>query len=201
LAGFVTALSHIDLDRPFVVFRLRWAAHRGAYVWARERSVAPVPDMDLVNDLDRQQPPPVMRAPAGHPDLLLAEAVADGVITAAAAAVIAATRLESRTLESVAAECGTSFQAVQQARDRAEHRLVAWLAERAAVLDPAHTSVVEAQVLQSAAIAQPSAADRSCGIVTGGTLKKGPLDGSTECGRDSASPAQPASVEVNRRCA
>jgi hypothetical protein len=66
--------------------------------------------------------PPV---PFGHPDLVLAQAVACGAITAVDAELIAATRLELRPLAEVATELHLPYQAARRRRARAEQRLVA----------------------------------------------------------------------------
>jgi hypothetical protein len=63
----------------------------------------------------------------GHPDLVLADAVAEGVITAAEAELIGATRLEDRTLHEVARSLGLPYETVKKARLRAEQRLVHFL--------------------------------------------------------------------------
>lgn len=76
-------------------------------------------------------PPP----PYGHPDLVLAEAVAAGVITTAEAQLIGATRLDGVSTEVMAARLGTSVDGVRKRRVRAEGRLVAVLRERLADLD------------------------------------------------------------------
>lgn len=66
-------------------------------------------------------PPPTV---GGHPDIVLADAVADGVLTVAEAALIGETRLESTTLAQAAARRGRTVGAVTMQRLRAEMRLV-----------------------------------------------------------------------------
>ena len=64
---------------------------------------------------------------AGHPDLVLARAVADGILSVAEAALIGSTRLEALTIADAARARGQSVGAVTVARHRAEHRLRRYL--------------------------------------------------------------------------
>lgn len=66
-------------------------------------------------------PPPTA---GGHPDLVLAAAVQDGVLSRAEAALIGETRLEATTLAQAAARRGRTVSAVTMQRLRAEMRLV-----------------------------------------------------------------------------
>ena len=66
-------------------------------------------------------PPPTA---GGHPDLVLAAAVADGVLSRAEAALIGETRLEATTLAQAAARRGRTIGAVTMQRLRAEMRLI-----------------------------------------------------------------------------
>jgi predicted DNA-binding protein (UPF0251 family) len=70
--------------------------------------------------------------PWGHPDFVLARAVAEGAITGDEAELIGSTRLEDYTLEAAAADTGISVTALQRARAHAEARLLEWLTEQAA---------------------------------------------------------------------
>lgn len=69
-------------------------------------------------------PPPTE---GGHPDFVLAAAVADGVLTRAEAVLIGETRLESTTLTQAAARRGRTVGAVTMQRLRAEMRLIDYL--------------------------------------------------------------------------
>ncbi len=120
LAGFVAALGEIDLRRPRIMLRLRWAAYRAGHAAVREALDAPVPSG---HGLRATLPTP----PQGHPDFVLARAIAEGAITSAEAELIGSTRLEGVPLAGAAAERNLSYQAVKKARQRAEHRLVAYL--------------------------------------------------------------------------
>jgi hypothetical protein len=75
-------------------------------------------------------PAPVTAA-AGHPDVVLARAVAAEVITAAEAELIGATRLEGVAVTDYAERAGRSYWAVVKERSRAEERLVAALRDGA----------------------------------------------------------------------
>lgn len=120
LAGFVAELPTVDLGRPRILLRLRWSAYRAGMVCVRDALDAPSPTGD---DFTSAAPP----APPGHPDFVLARAVADGVITGYEAELIAVTRLESVPLVEAGADRGMSYQAAKRARLRAERRLVAYL--------------------------------------------------------------------------
>jgi hypothetical protein len=80
---------------------------------------------------------------AGHPDLILDRAVAAGVITATAANLIGATRLEDVSVADYAARVGKAPKAVYKARDRAEERLVAAI-RSGALSDEDATVIAEA---------------------------------------------------------
>jgi hypothetical protein len=120
LRGFLTGLATVDVERPAVMTRLRWHAYRGGYAALREVLDAPMPYGARFDST----PPP---APVGHPDFVLARAVAEGAITPAEAGLIGTTRLEDVSLRDWAASHGTSYVATRQARSRGERRLVSWL--------------------------------------------------------------------------
>ncbi|SER90980.1 PqqD family protein [Actinokineospora terrae] len=120
LAGFVAELATVDLRRPRIMNRLRWAAYRAGHACVREALDAPLP---AGNGYRSMAPSP----PSGHPDFVLADAVAAGVITAAEAELIGSTRFEEVSLADAAALRDLSRQAVKKARRRAEFRLVDYL--------------------------------------------------------------------------
>lgn len=122
LSGFLTSLTLVDVRRPRIMLRLRWAAYRAGHAAVREALDAPTP---MGDEYRSAEPPP----PFGHPDLVLIRAVADGVITAREANLIGATRLEKVSLRRYAAEHRASYEAYKKARQRAERRLVAYLRE------------------------------------------------------------------------
>ena len=118
LAGFVTALHRIDVDRPGVITRLRWAAYRAAIVARYTRDgIQPAPSSP-----PESSPPPY---PWGHPDLVLLDAVAKGVLSPLQAELIGRSRLEDLSLKDAAAELGVGYEAACKARQRGEARLVA----------------------------------------------------------------------------
>jgi hypothetical protein len=120
LAGFVTELARVDLRKPRVMVRLRWAAYRAGHAALREALDAPVPSGNRCRCTE-----PALAW--GHPDFVLARAVVEKVITADEAELIGSTRLEDHSLVTAAAQRGLSYAAAAQARRRAEHRLAAYL--------------------------------------------------------------------------
>lgn len=120
LAGFLAALRALDLDELDSIplaSRLTWAAYRAgralAYAdatWAARR-----------RDLDESCHAPAR--PSGHPDFVLAAAVRRGVITAADAELIGASRLEGIPLSRLAAETGSRHDSLCRRRAKAEKRL------------------------------------------------------------------------------
>lgn len=141
LAGFVAELGEIDLRRPRIMLRLRWAAYRAGHVAVREALDTPVPFSPGFRPI---VPPP----PWGHPDFVLARAVAEGAISPFEAELIGCTRLEGVPLADAAASRDLSYQAAKKARRRAEHRLVAYLRDDAA--DTAHTDTGERELATQA---------------------------------------------------
>lgn len=133
LTGFLEALAGLDLDgvgQVHLAGRLTWAAYRAgeklavaeaAWASARARPHAP----------EHQHGPAGDAAPAppwSHPDLLLARAVAAGVLTPAQARLIGASRVDGIPLAQLAAAAGTSHSALCNKRKRAEKTLAAALA-------------------------------------------------------------------------
>ncbi|MGY2091737.1 hypothetical protein [Nocardia gipuzkoensis] len=159
LTAFLLHLPRVGLEAPGVWHRLRWGAYRAVLkVAIQQRTGATV-----VGDLDRDLAPLGERVQAmvsqpGHPETVLAQAVAAGVISADAAELIAASRWEGRSLTSVAAERGVSLWKLRKQRPRAERALLAWLSDRARDLDPERTSTVEAEAVT--ALASPDRSPR-----------------------------------------
>jgi hypothetical protein len=151
LTGFLTHLERVELDRPGVWHRLRWAAYRAAIRAANQQQAVVVSVADLERDLgpmgDKRL---LMVAGPGNPETVLAEAVAAEVITAEAAELITVSRWEYRPLTSLAAQRGQSLWKLRKQRRRAEARLVTWLTERA--LDAGRTTIVEAQAMNALAL-------------------------------------------------
>jgi len=129
LGGFLGALATVDVDRPRVLVRLRWAAYRAGFAALSEALDAPAP----VGRDFRSAPP---RPPWGHPDLVLARAVRQSVLTRTEADLIGATRLDETPITDWADHHQMGHEAAYKARQRAERRLVAFLREQAATTDP-----------------------------------------------------------------
>jgi hypothetical protein len=120
LAGFLERLSTVDLARPGVVVRLRWAALRAGCAARREALpgvVRPSPGFS-------SEAPPL---PWQHEDLVLLCAVADDVLTPAETDLIGDTRLDRVRIEVWAGARNLRRDAVYKARARAEQRLRAYL--------------------------------------------------------------------------
>jgi len=122
LAGFLHALPRVDLTAAAVFPRLRWAARRAGMAALQEALDAPVPVPP-----GRGSAPPA--PPAGHPDLVLARAVTEGVLTRTEADLVGATRLEEVRLTAWAAEHRMGHQFASRLRARAETRLLGWLTD------------------------------------------------------------------------
>jgi hypothetical protein len=116
LTGFLSAVRTLDLSRRAISLRLRWAAYRAGAAYRATVANHPVSTED----------PGLATVPQrswGHPDLLLADAITQGVISAADAEIIASTRLESLALTAVARQLAVPYDAVRMRRRRAESRL------------------------------------------------------------------------------
>ncbi|MEV0220292.1 hypothetical protein [Streptomyces sp. NPDC050704] len=122
LSGFLAALATVDLDRPRVLVRLKWAAYRRGFAALSEELDAPTP----VGPGFESAPP---RHPWGHPDLVLASAVRAGVLTRTEADLIGSTRLDEESVTDWAVAHGATVGAVYKARRRAEYRLIEFLRE------------------------------------------------------------------------
>ncbi|MFC4464006.1 hypothetical protein ACFPH6_05420 [Streptomyces xiangluensis] len=129
LSGFLGALPTIDVDRPRVLVRLRWAAYRAGFAALSEALDAPMP----VASAFRSAAP---KPPWGHPDLVLARAVRQSVLTRTEADLIGGTRLDETPITDWADRHQMSTDAAYKARQRAERRLVAFLREQTIAADP-----------------------------------------------------------------
>lgn len=120
LSGFLAELATVDLRRPNIPARLSAAAHDAGRAARREIHRAPIPRATLFTSA----PPP---APARHPDLVLARAVAAGALSHPEAVLIGSTRLEPHTLAELARARGHTLAATRAARVRAERKLAEFL--------------------------------------------------------------------------
>jgi DNA-directed RNA polymerase specialized sigma24 family protein len=120
LAGLLEAIAKTDPCRARLAARLIWLArNRAKGLVARELAQVGRPGRHLA--------PEVPARPYGHPDLVLAEAVAEGVIEARDAALIGDTRLGGMSLSEAASVMGMAVDSVRHRRRKAEAKVVAWL--------------------------------------------------------------------------
>ncbi|MGA5305938.1 hypothetical protein ACPCHT_39030 [Nucisporomicrobium flavum] len=138
LTAFVAALGTVKPGGAKVAQRLLSATFSAAR--AALRADEPVRSEAPVGALASAQ---------GHPDVVLARAVAAQVITPGEAALIGATRLEGVSVAGYAQRLGKATKAVYKARDRAEVRLVA--AVRAGVLSDEDAAVIAEATMTVAA--------------------------------------------------
>lgn len=124
VTGFCRALRALDPDTSRIFARLYWAARRAGMRWRYRESVHAARTVPV--EPQPAEPP----QPAGHPDLVLAEAVRDGALTVGEASLIGASRLEGVKIAHIAARYGVSRFQVQRRRDRAEERLLVYLADQ-----------------------------------------------------------------------
>ena len=122
LAGFLAALRQLDPDDLAgipLASRLTWAAYRAGarLAWADAAWAARHSGLD-----EDSGPPP---RPSGHPDFVLAAAVRRGVITAADAELIGASRLEGIPLRRLSARDKTRHDSLCRRRAKAERKLAA----------------------------------------------------------------------------
>ena len=164
LAGFLEQVRTIEVNRPHLWPRLWFAMMHVGRSWARQQSNTPRA-AELDDQVLASLPVQLVQVPAGHPELLLADAVVDGVITAEAAELIAVTRWESRSLSTVADQKtggAASYERVRKQRWRAENKLVPWLTARLADPDTAPASTATSHP----APAEPIRPDRHSGPTT-----------------------------------
>ncbi|MFI0352836.1 hypothetical protein [Actinomadura sp. 9N407] len=119
ITEFVAQLQRVDLDRRNIAPRLLLWARKGALrVQGRESRLVPT---------DPTEVPAAPAVPEAEPVGLLAEAVEQGVITRAEAALIASTRLDGVTLTEHARACKEPEKRLYKRRERAEARVAAAL--------------------------------------------------------------------------
>jgi hypothetical protein len=128
LAGFLAELATVELRRPGIAARLADAGFEAGRAALREIRTAPRPRAALFTST----PPP---APARHPDLVLARAVAARALTHQEAVLIGATRLEPLRLADLARTRRQSIAQTRAARIRAERKLSAYLRDPDRITD------------------------------------------------------------------
>lgn len=132
LQGFLVGVAAVDLSRPGIMSRLRQSASRAANDALIAAMAAPIPGGDAA-DVLRDAPPGTVFGPMppalpyGHPDLVLARAVADGALTGSEARLIGATRLEDVSIQTWADAHEATASTVRRTLCRAEQRLRAYL--------------------------------------------------------------------------
>jgi predicted DNA-binding protein (UPF0251 family) len=134
---FVAALGAVNLERPGVVSRLLDAASSAARAALRASEPAVSGEANFV---PRSTLP---RPPYGHPDLVLARAVAAGVLSAEDADLIGTTYLEDVSVAEYAERLGVSRWTVYKRRKAAEARLVAAI-RSGTLFDPDAEVIAEA---------------------------------------------------------
>jgi hypothetical protein len=123
VTAFYEALHAIDRCGPLVCARLR----ERAYNQARRIRYGTVGYAIRIIDTDEIPESAAPPEPWGHPDFVLADAVAAGVITRAEAGLIGASRLEGRALSAIAKVVGCSQPTAWRHREAAEKRLAEWI--------------------------------------------------------------------------
>lgn len=120
LAGVVAEARRLDPSRVRPAVRLVWAAWDAAVHLVHEE----LAERGRPGPLPLGGEPP---RPFGHPDFVLARAVAEGVIDPREAELIGSTRLRERTLHEAADRLGVPYSTAQSERYRAEAVLVHWI--------------------------------------------------------------------------
>ncbi|MEU1811076.1 hypothetical protein [Micromonospora aurantiaca (nom. illeg.)] len=153
LVGFVARLKTIDLDVPRVCGRLVDAGLRAARK-ARDADA----DAQLIH-IDATGPiAPVQ--PWDHPDLVLARAVAAGVVDADEANLIAATRLDTATVAQAAKRLGVAPSTASAWRAKAERRLAEAIAQGELTFIPLRPRLARDRMSRSRAVGRLLGADR-----------------------------------------
>lgn len=142
VAEFVAALTSVNVDRPGVVSRLLDAASSAAR--SALRAAEPASSGEANFAPGSTVPPP----PFGHPDLVLARAVAAGVLSVGDAELIGTIHLEDVSVAEYAERLGLSRWTVYKRRKAAEARLVEAIGT--GVLSDSDAEVVAAATLTSA---------------------------------------------------
>ncbi|WP_156161842.1 hypothetical protein [Nocardia vulneris] len=188
LAAFVHAVGHLNLRKTRVWCALRWAAFRGGRRWEKQEALSgiPIPPEDFGLRAQRS---------GGDVEALLTLAVAEGVIDAEDAELIADTRLTRRTLIALATERGEPYKRLHKRRKLAETRLQRWLHARIADSDSDRTSIVEASALDAVTRSQPGRP-----LISPVAAISERSRASTGCAEPSAASAHPTPAEV-KRCA
>jgi hypothetical protein len=136
LSGFLAGLATIDTDQPKIMLRLRWRAYRSGHAALLEALGGPT---RTASGFRSQLP----TRPWGHPDLVLARAVAERVLTPTEAELIGSTRLEEISIRDWATARGVDYFTAYRVRARAEDRLIAHLRDGAHDADADDTLIAQ----------------------------------------------------------
>jgi DNA-directed RNA polymerase specialized sigma24 family protein len=120
LVGLMEGIAVTEPDRPRLAARLCWLARNRA----KRLFEAEMADLSRCDPYPDAEAPPL---PFSHPDLVLAQATAEGIIHPDDAALIGDTRLGVMSLEEAAAALGIGYAAARKRRARAERALAEWL--------------------------------------------------------------------------
>ncbi|MEX3102604.1 MULTISPECIES: hypothetical protein [unclassified Streptomyces] len=185
LSGFLCALASVDVVRPRVLPRLRWAAYRQGHAAVTKALNAPIPVAPGFG-------PSVPRPPWGHPDLVLARAVREAVLTRTEADLIGTTRLDDTTVTDWAVRHRTTPNAAYKTRHRAEARLAAFLH------DEARSEPAAMDALPLPQTAPPGRGATELGEKSSrGMAKNGPESGLLKCGGSPPPSPSPSAPEAN----
>lgn len=121
MAGFIEAIETIDTGKRQICARLCQAAYINARRYAIELTQY---QQSMCSAVYESHPPPDQHE---HVDLVLIEAIEEGIITKEQADLILETRLEKRSLRQSANGHGIEFAKARYERRHGEHELYAWL--------------------------------------------------------------------------
>jgi DNA-directed RNA polymerase specialized sigma24 family protein len=127
--GLLVAAGRVAPDADRVAAHLTWAARRAADRYLRIETAQQLEPFDWADD-GLQLLRPVTSHFALHCDVVLADAVSEGVLPGEDAELIIQTRLEGRPLAVVADQLGVTYAAASKRRHRAETALRGWLRSR-----------------------------------------------------------------------
>ncbi|MDG4795381.1 hypothetical protein [Micromonospora sp. WMMD1082] len=158
LVGFVARLTTIDLDVPRVCGRLVDAGLRAARKARDADSDAQIIHTDATGPIAPVQP-------WDHPDLVLARAVAAGVVDADEANLIAATRMDTTTVAQAAKKLGIAPSTASAWRAKAERRLAEAIAAGELAFIPLRPRPAHDRVSRGRAVGRLLGADRGAGAL------------------------------------
>jgi hypothetical protein len=116
LIGFMEAVRSINPAYARLAFYLRCRAQRAGLKARRREAERPEPCAEVP---EARMP----HRPWGHPDMVLADAVHRGVLSASEAELIGGSRLGGAELHRIATDLGVAYKTAAKRRERAESRL------------------------------------------------------------------------------